>query len=310
MSIEKLEKRFLPPENWQKSEFINPETGHRIHFEYGSIKDNLNGVVITLPGLSEFCEKYYETAQFFINKGYGFVVIDWAYQGRSSRFTQNQHKRHSDGYESDISDLKYLIDNYINKNIPLFMLGHSMGGHIGLRFLIKHRNYFKSASFSAPMIGIHDLKYTGWLIKILKPVFKVFETSYVPGGKNWRKESRKSNGKDVFSSDPVRDSLHNFWCLEDPALQIGNPTIKWVLESLKSIDLLKKNFESINIATLIGVAELEEIVCNEAIEKIVSKNLKARLIKLREAKHEILMETDNIRNQFLNETLALFKKSI
>jgi len=262
-----------------------------------------------LPGLSEFCEKYYETANNFIKHGYNFLIIDWAYQGKSTRFDKNPHKRHSDGYDIDISDLKYIIDHHVNKGAPTFMLGHSMGGHIGLRFLSQYPDYFQAASFSAPMLGIKDLKYTGWLIKPLSPIFNLFKTSYIPGGKNWRIEARKSDGSDVFSSDPTRDTLHNTWCLQDPSLQVGNPTIKWVLESLKSISLLNKSYRDIETPTLLGMAEQEEIVCNASIIKASKIIHHSKLLNLENSKHEILMETDDIRDQFLNETLALFKQS-
>lgn len=304
-----LEKRFLTPDNWQKSDVQNPETNHIIHFERSILENEEAPLVIMLPGLSEFCEKYYETAYYFINHGYNFLVLDWAYQGKSTRFDKNSHKRHSDGYDTDISDLKYIMDHHVNLNMPIFMLGHSMGGHIGLRFLSQYPDYFQAASFSAPMLGIKDLKHTDWLVRLLSFFFNLFKTSYIPGGKNWRVEARKSDGSDVFSSDPIRDTLHNAWCLQAPSLQVGNPTIKWILESLKSIFLLKKSYKNIKTPMLLAVAEKEEIVCNGSIIKASKKIPNSKLLNLKNAKHEILMETDDIRDEFLQETLALFKQS-
>jgi len=304
-----LEERFLQPNNWQKFDIQNPETNHTIHFEHNISLDENKPLIIILPGLSEFCEKYYETANYFIKHSYDCLTIDWAYQGRSTRLNKSSHKRHSDGYETDISDLKYIIDHYTNQNAPLLMLGHSMGGHIGLRFLSQYPDYFQAASFSAPMLGIKDLKYSSWLIPLLSPVFKLFGKSYIPGGKDWREEARKSDGSDIFSSEPARDALHNTWCLYNPILQIGNPTIKWVLESLKSISILKKNYQNIRTPTLLAIAECEEIVCNASILKASKKIPNSKLLNLKNAKHEILMETDDIQDQFLNETLKMFKQS-
>jgi len=256
-----LQDRFLKPTHWHQANIHNPTTNHVINYAHNISKNENRPLIILLPGLSEFCEKYYETANFFINHGYDILVIDWAFQGRSTRFNPNPHKRHSDGYDADINDLKLILDQHKRKNTPMFMLGHSMGGHIGLRFLSQYPHYFQAASFSAPMIGIKDLKYTGWLIRLLTPFFNFFKTSYIPKGQNWREAARKSDGTDIFSSDPLRDAIHNMWCNYDPTLQVGNPTIKWVLESLKSIAFLKKNFSKIQIPILIGMAEKEEIIC-------------------------------------------------
>lgn len=304
-----LEARFLPPPNWHGGKFQNPETGHRIHFQHSAPAQHVKGNVIALPGLSEFSEKYYETAQFFIKHGYGFAVIDWAYQGKSSRFNENSHKRYSDGYDTDLSDLKYFIDHYIDIDAPLFLLGHSMGGHIGLRFLMQQPDYFQAASFSAPMIGIKDLKYTSWLIRLLNPFFRLVKTSYIPGGKNWNEGSRKSDGADIFSSDPARGSLHNAWCLHNPTLQVGNATIKWVLESLASSKILKSNLGKINIPTLLAIAGQEKLVDNSQIKKAGQKIMQSKILVLPKAKHEILVETDDIHNEFLEETLKLFTES-
>ncbi len=304
-----LDPRFLHPENWKSADFENPETGHQIHFQQTMPTQHAKGTIIALPGLSEFSEKYYETAQFFIKHGYRFAVIDWAYQGKSSRFNDNPHKRYSDGYDTDLNDLKYFIDHYIDTDMPLFLLGHSMGGHIGLRFLMQQPDYFQAAAFSAPMIGIKDLKYTGWLIQLLKPLFHLFKTSYVPGGKDWHEGARKSDGADIFSSDPVRGSLHNAWCLHNPALQVGNVTIKWVLESLASAQILKKNFDKIDIPVLLAIAGQEKLVDNDKIKKAAQKIKQSRVLVLPNAKHEILVETNEIYNKFLKETLKIFTQS-
>lgn len=309
MKYTNLQDRFLKPTHWHQVKIQNPTTNHTINYAHNISQNNNRPLIVCLPGLSEFCEKYYETANFFINNGYNILVIDWAYQGRSTRLSSNPHKRHSDGYDSDINDLKLILDKNITQNTPLFMLGHSMGGHIGLRFLSQYPDYFQAASFSAPMLGIKDLKYTGWLVRLFAPFFRFFQTSYIPKGQNWRVSARKSDGTDIFSSDPLRDTIHNIWCSHDPALQVGNPTVKWILESLKSIAFLKKNLKKIKTPILIGMAEKEEIICNDAIKTATKKIPNAKILSLKNAKHEIIMETDNIRDEFLNETLTLFRQS-
>ena len=300
-----LENRFLPPDNWQEEYFVNPETGHSVRYQFLLPATAPRAIVIALPGLSEYGEKYIETARFFLDRQIGFYVIDWAYQGKSTRLKENPHKRHSDGYESDISDLHFLITNKINVTSPLFMLGHSMGGNIGLRYLIQYPETFKVAAFSAPMLGIYDLRHfyspVKWLLHVLKPLYK----HYIPGGKDWHESARSSDGNDIFSSDPVRDQVHNAWCLANTSLQVGNPTFKWLYESLKSINILKQT-KAIKTSTLFAYAGNEKLVDNDAIIKL-SQNLEnSKLLSLPDSNHEILMERDSIRDKFLEETLQIF----
>lgn len=312
-SLPDLEERFLPPENWQSGEFDNPDTGHKIHYNF-ILPENKTpkGIIVALPGLSEFGEKYIETARFFLQHGYGFYVIDWAYQGRSIRHPHNTHKRHSDGYETDIDDLHFLIENIIGTEKPLYMLAHSMGGNIGLRYLVEHSNTFKAASFSAPMLGIEDLKFFSSPLKFVLQLIHHIHHLYIPGGKDWHEGARTSDGEDIFSSDPVRDQIHNAWCLSNPDLQVGNPTFKWIHESLKSIHILenKEILQKIEIPFFIACAKKEKLVDNSAIQKTAKALPNAKLLEIKNAKHEILMETDDVRDKFLKETLNLFTESI
>jgi lysophospholipase len=304
-----LEERFLPPENWQSAYFLNPETSHQIHYNFYQTKDdNKKGTLICLPGLSEFGEKYIETAKFFNTHGFDFFVIDWAYQGRSVRYKNRPHKRHSDGYDTDISDLHYFIQKIIKTDDNLYMLAHSMGGNIGLRYIIQHPESIKSACISTPMLGIKNIRYFSPFLKLFLSFFKKIEGRYVPGGKDWHENARSCDGEDIFSSDIVRDTIHNKWCLSNPPLQVGNPTMKWLYESMLSIDILKskKVLQQIQTPITLITAEKEALVDNAAIRRADHIMPHAKLVFLSNAKHEILMETDDIRDVMLKEALEIF----
>ncbi len=302
-----LEERFLPNSIWKTGGFLNPETNHSIHYSYSLIQAPI-GTVICLPGLSEFSEKYIETTKFLNDNGYNVFIMDWAYQGRSTRFTDNSHKRYSNGYETDISDLHFFIQNEIKTNTKLYFLGHSMGGHIALRYLIEKDHNISAASLSAPMLGIKSLRYFPCWLACL---FNYNKTAYVPGGQDWHEEAREKKGKDIFSSDPIRSKIHQDWSRKDSALQVGNATLKWLCESLRSIRLLKRksNLRKIEIPIFFAYAQKESLIDNKYVVRAARIVKNAKLLKLKNSKHEILMETDDIRDQFLNKTLEFFKQS-
>ena len=202
-----LENRFLAPPNWKTDLFENDKTGHVIHYGW-SCPQNALGSVIILQGLQEFTEKYYETARFFLKHNYNVVLFEWHYQGRSGRFKKKPHKRHSDGFETDVLDLHHLIENCLyplsGQQTPLHMVAHSTGGNIGLRFLLEYPSFFRTASFSAPLMGIYGLSaFPDWVILGLLNILNLWPESYIPGGHDWKKDDRKSDGSDKFSSDPV-----------------------------------------------------------------------------------------------------------
>lgn len=309
LTLPDLEERFLPPANWEIAHFVNPETTHEIYYRTAFI-ENAQATLFCLTGLSEYGEKYIEVARFFNAQGFNVIVIDWAYQGLSTRYYNNPHKRYSDGYEADISDLHYLITQHIKSDLPHYMLAHSMGGHIGLRFLSEYSNIFKAASFSTPMVGIKAFKLFPSLFYKISSALSRFHDSYIFGRNDWKPEDRNAKTKNIFSSDLIRNQVFNSWNVANENLRIGNVTYKWIYESLKSILLLnkKETLENINCPTLLSCASKEILVDNIAIKRASQIIPDAKFIDFENAKHEILMETDDIRDVFLNATLELFNQ--
>ncbi len=308
-----LSERFLAPPGWGTHFFINEKNGHKIH--YGSVFPQRSeppvAIVVCLGGLSEFAEKYFEVAHDMLDRGYAFWFIDWQYQGRSGRLPEFPQRRHSDGFDEDVSDLHKLIADYIKPSsthpdkgrIPLLMLGHSMGGNIGLHFLLEHPQYFDAAAFSAPLIGIHNFKWPLQLLAtLISFILPIVGKRYVFKGTDWNEAMRKGDGSEIFSSDTVRDKLHKYWSITEPDLQVGNVTFGWVIKALKSCARLKKPkaLGAIKTPVLIGIASEDKIIDNDILRAVSSRLPYGRVLEINGAHHEILMERDEYRNLFLS----------
>lgn len=296
-----LEARFYPPEGWETASFTNPDTNHRLHYGFVS-PSNPSAVVVCLSGLSEFSEKYYEVAHDMLKRNYAFWIMDWQYQGRSNRLGSVPQRRHSDGFETDVSDLLKFVSYIVKTNgRPLIMIGHSMGGNIGLRFLAQHPDIFSCAAFSAPFLGIFSLSmFSKILLRVLTPLMPLIKTRYVFGSTDWRETMRKSDGTDIFTCDPIRDKVHNYWSKQETFLQVGGPTFGWIRHALKSCALLsrKQVLESIQIPVLIATAGREQIVDNQAIRAAAEHIPHAQLLEIAGSRHEIFMEHDEYRDVF------------
>jgi lysophospholipase len=306
-----LEPRFQQPEGWRWHHFTNP-MGRKLRFGTVSPKSRIpDAVVVCLPGLSEFAEKYFETAHDLLDRNLAFWVLDWQGQGHSDRHLKNPHKRHSAGFDEDIEDLHYFIMEYVKHasvhpdvgRIPLVMLGHSMGGNIGLRYLIDHPDIFACAAFSAPMTGIAATRALpiSVAVDVSTLLRECFNMLYVFGGKNWSPHERDTLSARLFSSDPARAAVHNAWCQADPALQVGNVTFGWVNHALRSCAALQHAMSKnpVKIPCLIGLAERDTLVDNAATRKMAARMPGVEILELRGALHEILMERDDIRGKFL-----------
>ncbi|HIF25387.1 MAG TPA: alpha/beta hydrolase [Micavibrio sp.] len=313
-----IEERFLTPKGWRWHAFKNPR-GYKIRFGSVAPESGIpDAVVIVLQGLSEYTEKYFELANDLLSRNLSFWMIDWQGQGASDRHLEDRQKRHSSGFQDDINDLHYFIMEYVKHSavhpdvgrIPLVMLGHSMGANIGMRYLHDYPDMFACAAFTSPMFGIGALKnLPRWLsYGLVGCMQEAFDRSYVEfGGKEWNAAMRDAPKKDIFSSDEARKKIHNLWMEHDPQLQVGNVTYGWLYEAVASCNRLHKKgyVERIETPTLFAIPGHEKLVDNKAARKVIKRMPNATTLELPDAKHEILMETDEIRNAFLNEFMEL-----
>ena len=280
-------------------------------------------IIVILPGLSEFCEKYFELAHNLLERQYATYVIDWQGQGRSYRpLSKTPQKRISYGFENDLEDLHILIKDYIRSSaihpdigvIPLVMLGHSYGANIGLRYLHDHPDVFKAAAFSAPFLGIKSINFMPLILQRTLSFFgnELASKSYLPGGQDYVPAMRTGEKQKLFSSDEIRGRIHHEWFNFDTELRQGNITWSWVHQALKSCAILSKHkyLSKITTPSLFAVAGKEFLVTNSSIRRAAKIMPNASLVEIPEARHEILMERDEIRNHFLKEFDELMKNHI
>lgn len=331
---ENLEERFTPPAGWQWGEFERAQ-GRRIRYGFCLPENARSKAVLTyLPGMGEPAEKIFETARYFLERNLAVYVMDWYGQGGSGRYLDNPHKRHAAAFDNDLLDLDHFLRRHVDTHketgaassnmedilenilegrleestLPLIMLAHSMGGNLGLRYLHDHPDVYDCAIFSAPMLGVFatrllqppfDLIVSGWLESMAGE-------HYVPGEHDWDFK-RRERTKHVLTSDPVRGSVQNQWFAANPRLQIGNVTYGWVHEALKSCDIALEQLPEVKAPCLISVSGKDMLVDNRPIRQAAQKIPKAGLLEIPKARHEILMEADLLRDEFLDKALHFIR---
>lgn len=286
-------------------------------------KDSIpDAVVVCLPGLSEFGEKYFETARYCLEKNLAFWVLDWRGQGKSDRYFKNSQKRHSYGFQGDVDDLHALIMGYIKHSsvhpekgrIPLAMLAHSMGANIGLHYLKKYPDMFECAAFTAPLFGMKACEKMPKIMPLpLSFILQLFmPKNYAPGEKNWSPDTRPCKGVNALSTDPVRVDVHGKWFEADPFLQVGGVTYGWVHQAIKSGWIFLNPFfvKSIKTPCLMALAGQETLINTPKARHVARSLPHCELVEYESAHHEILMEGDEIRGDFLEKFYALIKENI
>lgn len=285
--------------------------GQKLRYGFVSPGDKAKAVVLFLPGFREFGEKYYELAHDMLKRGFAFWTMDWAGQGGSDRLIPDEpDKVDSLGFEQNILDLDQLIENHIkpgvSPDIPVFILAHSMGAHISLRYLHDHQDGFiKAVALSAPLVRIFQFAaYPSFAARLITTLLKMRPTSFVPGhAKAVRLSKGMRPGEGYSSSDKVRDQIHNLWSESTDFLRMKGPTTRWLYETIRSCAILQKKsyLRDIKTPVLVGIAGQDKIVFSKATENLAKQLPNGSTLLLEGSRHEILMERDEIRDVFLKK---------
>jgi len=256
------------------------------------------GSVIVAPGRTEFIEKYFEVIRELQSRGFSVFCIDWRGQGLSGREVDNGLKGHFASFDDPVNDLstalKLLTDRLPR---PWIGLAHSMGGAIVLRALQTRRIELDAAAFSAPMWGILGVnnaakKYVRFMVSI--GAGGTFAPSVE---KKWKRENFKKN---PVTHDKERHARCQGLIAEEPRLALAGPTIGWVAAAVDATEafLQPRALAHIRIPMLVATASEEQLVDNASHAAVAEQLADARHITIAGAKHEILMETDDLRAQF------------
>ncbi|HYE01004.1 MAG TPA: alpha/beta hydrolase [Alphaproteobacteria bacterium] len=255
------------------------------------------GTCLVLPGRSEFLEKYEHTVADLLRRGLVVCSLDWRGQGLSDRVLPDRMKGHIDRYETWLDDADAVMAQWVAPRAvgPLLLLAHSMGGHIGLRWLAERRPAFDAAVFSAPMVDIHVPLNRTLARGVVRLLTLAGRGRHYTLGHGPRDPHRFN-----FETNPITTDQANWLRLqsllnERPELAIGGVTNGWVDATFRSIDRLWRVAGDIALPSLVLSAPDDFFVRDDRHAELAALMGDARLKRYPGAKHEVLNERPDIR---------------
>ena len=264
------------------------------------------GSVILSPGRTEFIEKYFELAEDFRARGYSVFVIDHRGQGLSDRVLPDVLKSYIRRFDDYVDDLAYCL-NVFKADLPRphILVGHSMGGCVGLHGILSGDLAPDAAVFNAPMLGIVGLEQP-----MVAPIMSILSRLGL-ARRNIPFQAQRSGLPVPFkinklTSDRARYSRWRAYFDSAPRLRLSGPTYGWIHAAVKSMKFVQRNASRLNTPTLIVIAGADRIVVPEDV-RVFAKNSKAQTLELPTALHETFLERDEIRAAFFERFDAFCK---
>ncbi|MCC6278044.1 MAG: lysophospholipase [Oligoflexia bacterium] len=209
-------------------------------------------LVVGVHGLGEHCESYRRLAEGLKGSGYQLCMSDLRGHGRSSG------RRGVGSLDEFVQDIMIFIGEMrrLYPQLPIFILGHSLGGLVVLKTLIKHSDLnIKGVALSSPLLGV---------------------TVEIP---TWKRKSAQLLSKvapnlTLFNEIPHKNLTHDWdvvQALGQDHLRHDRISPRLFVDMLASMDFVMANAEKIRQPILIQQAGEDLVVSRPKTEAFFEK---------------------------------------
>jgi lysophospholipase len=279
-----------------------------------AVPDSLRGAgtVVISHGFTESALKYAEMAWYFLQAGFGVLIVEHRGHGLSLRESDDPDVVSIDDWRHYVTDFVGAVhqarERFDFAGSPLHLFAHSLGGAIGAAVLEEEPGLFDKAVLSSPMMtpktgmpaalayGLSSIaSRLGWgAAKV--PTLPVFAEEY--GG-------NKSGGRSV-----PRTQWYHSKRVEKAEYRTTAPSFNWVQAALR-LDhsvLQPSQIAKISAKILIFQAGDDHWVSASAETRFVARARRAgvdvRPVRFPSAAHEIFSETNDVLGRYLDMVLG------
>ncbi len=272
---------------------------------------NAQGTVLLFPGRTEYVEKYGRAARDLAARGFATLAVDWRGQGIADRMTDNPLQGHVGRFSDYQLDVAGVLDAAKAMNLPkpYHLIGHSMGGCIGLRSLYEGLPV-ESAVFTGPMWGFSLPVVSRPFVWLLAGVAKLVGLGklYVPGVVRDAyvlitpfQGNKLTKDKDMYEYMIRQTRAHM-------PVALAGPTLGWLFEGLMETRALSRK-QAPDLPCLTFVGSDERIVDVDAILGRMADWDNGRLEMIEGGDHEVIMDTPEVRKRLFDAIAAHFHAS-
>ena len=306
-------ERFFEPKGWQSGKFTNKD-GKQIRYGHVEPAGEKKGTVVLTTGYADLIESYDETIREFTSRGYAVWAMDWAGQGGSDKkITADEKERRLEDHIHDLEQFRRDIVK-ADDTKPVIMSTHSMGGQIGLHYLQRHPEDFDFALVAAPFI---DFELGPLARAALKGIFRTavelgFGDQDLAGARKSvvRHMSSLHRKKKETDKDAIRIDLHRTFMMLNGEKRAEDPTLAMIDSLFDSTAKMNEEtfLKSIQAPVLIGAAEHDETINNEAIKRAAALLPQAKYVFLKDASHGVWTERKPVREEWWRHVDGFLKE--
>lgn len=278
--------------------WVKAADGKRLRVAYWPAP-NARGTLLLMPGRTEYVEKYGATARVMAERGIATLTIDWRGQGLADRLLADKRVGHIGTFSDYQLDVTAMMEvaRHVGAPEPFVLLGHSMGGGIGLRAIYEGLPVV-GAVFTGPMWGIYFsriMRPAVWLLPRIATVLGM--GTLLPPTTSYDSYVLANPFEDnMLTRDPDFFAMMQRQLEAHPELQLGGPSMIWVKEATaECLSLVKEPSPNLPCVTYLGANE--RIIDCDAVRNRMNRWSRGELVIVPESEHELLMEVPDTREK-------------
>ena len=226
--------------------------------------------------------------------------MDWRGQGLSERALPQRELGHIPSFAAYRQDLHQYIEEIVVRKYasPYILLSHSMGGLPSLQLLADGYDRLSAAVLCAPLTQFRASFVQSVAVKALTAVACRFGFSRAPF--TAVKEYSLEFEGNVLTSDKTRHDRFRELQGVAPNAILREPTYGWLNAALAAMtDIHKQDrFSTLKTPIRIISAQLDELIHSPDHSVLADRSSLIDLVTVKNAKHEIMMERDELRQEF------------
>lgn len=265
--------------------------------------------LMIVAGRNESHAKYAEVAYDFFTRGFDVFCFDHRGQGFSQRELENSQIGWVESFQAYVNDLSIFHEQQVvpRQKGPLFLLAHSMGATVSSLWLSQTRVRLAAAVFTAPMVELILRPYPRFAVELMieRALKAGRDTDYIPGGRDLDVQR--------YGFDLTNSSARRAWNRDlfktYPQIRLGSPSVRWLHEALRiEHKLTHVEFPRfVNCPLLVWQAGQDQVVVSNFVKFARQSQTSFIIAYEAKAQHELLQETDAIRQRVMCQTLAFFE---
>lgn len=288
-------------------DYLTMQDGTRIRTAGWPSQEDSRGIIVLVNGHREYMEKYSEFISDFLGRNFAVYALDNRGQGLSDRLLSNRSKSHAVDFELFSNDLNEFISTTVMadpraQELPIYLVAHSMGGHVCLRYLHDFPGSIAKAVIMVPMVEFNlGMSLVTALVKpIIRTVSSLgFEENFAFGQANRHSKGHDLIRRNLLTHDKDRYDTEIQIIDAKPDLYVGGATFGWLTTALDSIEVINQPgyFNEISTPIMVILAGDDHVVNSRASHKLLTGYDNIDLVIIEGSRHEIYRESDVYRDQ-------------